>query len=117
MPPWKDSEARCGHADELLELKQDEAAAAAGLSLATWNKIENGRPGTPFISTRRAIAKALGWTPDSIARVLRGEDPIVEAGHATAHSVDERLAGMTAEHRAAAKAAIEVLLDRIESSL
>jgi transcriptional regulator with XRE-family HTH domain len=56
-----------------LGLKQAEAAALADMAPSTWASVEQGRQPSPAIDTRRGICRALGWTPDSIDRVLRGE--------------------------------------------
>jgi DNA-binding XRE family transcriptional regulator len=63
--------------DDVLKITQQEAAVLAGVSLASWNKIETGRqdPATLSIRNKRGMCAALGWSPDSIDRILRGEEP------------------------------------------
>ena len=60
-------------------------ADKAGVSEGLWRSVESGahRPAkgvvktvNPKPSTRALIADALGWTPDSIDRLLLGEDPM-----------------------------------------
>lgn len=57
---------------ESLDLTQKAAALAAGLSDTTWLVLESGKP----VSARsgRLACKALGWSSDSIDRLLRGEE-------------------------------------------
>lgn len=49
---------------------------ASGVSEPTISGIRKGRP-VKRRDKRRGICRALGWSPDSIDRMLRGEDPIV----------------------------------------
>lgn len=76
---------------EELGLTQNEAAnrSEGGVSLATWRNIETGfRP--PW---RRAgllaVCRVLGWTPESIERILAGEGP--EAVKLLTPSQEDRL--------------------------
>jgi len=61
---------------ESLRLSQNDAAARAGLSAGIWNMLENGRRESIRARTAKQIAEALGWTPDSIERLARGEEPV-----------------------------------------
>lgn len=49
---------------------------ASGVSEPTISGIRKGRP-VKRRDKLRGISRALGWSPDSIDRMLRGEDPIV----------------------------------------
>lgn len=62
-----------------LGFTQAELAVESGVSEPTIRVIETARRGSYQRATLRAIAQALGWTPDSLDRILRGEEP-VEAG-------------------------------------
>lgn len=62
------------------------AATAAGISEGLWRQVEAGeRPlrygrtetVNPKPATRAAICRALGWSPDSIDRLLEGKEPVV----------------------------------------
>lgn len=55
-----------------LGLTQEEAAAAGGVSGATWRSIEKGRSAGSNL-VRASMCKALGWTIDSIDRLERGD--------------------------------------------
>lgn len=69
------------------------------------------------IDTRRAVAVALGWTPDSIDRLLRGEDPVVAdlpAGFAAKMSLD--ISDLPASDRAIVTAMVERLRQQREGS-
>lgn len=61
------------------EVTQVEAAKRAGVSDTTWNQLENHRGPLPSPRTRRAVCRVLEWTPDSVDRILRGEDPVAIA--------------------------------------
>lgn len=64
-------------ADRLLS--KSEVIQASGVSDKTLNGYIAGEP-IKRIDKKRDLAKALGWTPDSIDRIYRGEDPIEVAG-------------------------------------
>lgn len=48
-----------------------------GVSPATWGKIENAKETSYKRRTLVAICRVLRWTPDSIDRLLRGEEPML----------------------------------------
>jgi transcriptional regulator with XRE-family HTH domain len=104
---------------QVLDISQSEAATAAGISLASWNKLENGRmPGAISRPTKRGVAQALGWTSDSVDRLLRGEGPVlVESGSSTSTSfnIDDRLAKLPKEKQASARAIVDAVLASIEA--
>lgn len=58
-----------------LLLTQGDAAQAAGVSVATWQKAESGRPMEYQPRTKKAIARALQWPDDALDRLVAGEDP------------------------------------------
>lgn len=62
--------------DEVLGISQSEAATRSGISLAVWNELESGRRKVSRPRTASLMARALGWTPDSIERLARGEEPV-----------------------------------------
>ncbi|HUY85853.1 MAG TPA: helix-turn-helix transcriptional regulator [Acidimicrobiales bacterium] len=57
-----------------LELTEEDVCANAGLSLATWSNLENAKA-KPRPVTAAKICRALGWSSDSIAKILSGEQP------------------------------------------
>lgn len=57
-----------------LGLTQQEAADQGGLSATTWRMAEKYQQAVSDLS-QVAIAKALGWRSDGVARVLAGEEP------------------------------------------
>jgi transcriptional regulator with XRE-family HTH domain len=59
-------------------LRQEDLAAAAGVSVAAVSKIERGLGGSGRRPTAVAlkVAAALGWSQSSIDRVLAGDDPV-----------------------------------------
>jgi len=89
---------------ELL-MSQAELAAAAGVSLSTVRAIESGRRTSLRASNRRAIARALGWEPESIDVILAGGDPIPAQHQPAQRSVADQLAELRAR------------LDRLEEML
>lgn len=59
-------------------MTQRELATAAKLSLKTVWRLENGDPETPKnFTVHRAVAQALGWTPESVEVVWAGGEPVV----------------------------------------
>ena len=69
---------------EVTYRSRRKAAMASEVSESMWRQIESGArqlaPGVeavvnPTSSTKTAICQALGWSPDSIDRLLRGEQP------------------------------------------
>jgi hypothetical protein len=83
---------------EALRISQ----GAAGISASTWRKVEHAVEPPYRRATLLTIAAALGWTPDSIDRLLDGKDPLELDGtrHGPApsnRSVEERLDQLEAE--------------------
>lgn len=61
--------------DDELGLSQEQLAAKADIGTATIRKIETAAQDRYNRSTLRQLTRALGWTPDSIDRILEGQDP------------------------------------------
>lgn len=60
----------------MLRIDQAGLARAAGISDATVRGFMNGQPrGLPREPTRWAVCDALGWTQDSIDKILAGGEP------------------------------------------
>lgn len=56
---------------------QVELARQSGVSSFTVQRMCSDDEGQTYrLDSRRRVASALGWTPDSIDRVLRGEPPV-----------------------------------------
>lgn len=100
---------------EDLDLTQSDAARLADLGLATWSAVEtNARDG--FVRpTLAAMSKALGWTPDSIERLARGEEPVEAAPERPAvyaSTADGQV--FTAAQIALIEATVHATLERIK---
>lgn len=96
-----------------LGLSQRAAAFRATTSPTTWSSLEtHGRPIDPL--TKPKVARALGWTTDSIDRILRGEDPEVDGmirPAPTLDDVDERISSLE-DRFSAMEEAVENLIRR-----
>lgn len=94
-----------------LGLTQGEAAASGGIAGTTWNTVEVGKSdGSDLV--RAAIARALQWTPDSIDRLERGEDPVETTAPGKADDAADP-ATLAAYQKLAEKvSALEVALER-----
>lgn len=57
------------------ELTQDELAVELGVGRSTIQNIERGQAFKKATPTIRAFARRVGWTDDSVDRVLAGGDP------------------------------------------
>lgn len=74
-----------------LGISQADAAAKGRTSPASWGLMQNAKQASYMRSTVLAVCRGLGWTPDSIDRLLNGEEPILTAeaaaasGKGTAH--------------------------------
>lgn len=91
-----------------LGLTQSALATDAGATDRLIRSIELGEERNRHPGTLRAIAAALGWTPDSIDRILAGEEP--KAVKLLAPDQEERLLALErqlAELRAEFRAARE----------
>lgn len=69
-----------------LRMTQKAAGLLARVSDTTWGSVENGRAESYDDDTLIGVCEALGWTPDSIERVLAGGDPEVLTAGPTAGS-------------------------------
>ncbi|MEV4907881.1 XRE family transcriptional regulator [Streptomyces albidoflavus] len=63
------------------KLTQEDVVQALDVSRATVQNIERGKPFSRVTANHRAYARLLGWTDDSLERVLAGGEPsrVVEA--------------------------------------
>ena len=64
---------------EELRLTQADAASLGGISEPSWNVLENNRQHSYKRRTLLAVCTALGWTSDSIERILDGHSPLLQA--------------------------------------
>jgi DNA-binding XRE family transcriptional regulator len=102
-----------------LNLKQHELAEMAGFSIATMGAIEGGRRPTMSLTTKRGLCAALGWSPDSIDRILRGEEPelLDQPKEHTATTVGAPFGGLPTDSeglkRLIREAVAEALADRL----
>jgi transcriptional regulator with XRE-family HTH domain len=88
--------------------------ADLGVSTARIGQIEQGKAAPLSALSTAAICRALGWTADSIERVLAGgeAEPLDKPAPATeaSFSVDEKLAKLTPAKRAAVIAMLDAML-------
>lgn len=90
-------------------MTQDDLAKAVGVGLSTVQTLERGsRSYAKVTATHRAIAKAVGWTEESVDAVLAGRTPTavhdalaVKLSHIEGGEVDELLDDLTERVRAA----------------
>ncbi|MFB7910223.1 helix-turn-helix transcriptional regulator [Kitasatospora sp. NPDC056076] len=90
-------------------MTQDDLARVVGVGLSTVQTLERGsRSYAKVNATHKAIAKAVGWTEDSIEAVLAGGNPTVRGWHGDTKpgdiedgEVDELLDDLTERVRAA----------------
>ncbi|MFH8380686.1 helix-turn-helix transcriptional regulator [Kitasatospora sp. NPDC018058] len=91
-------------------MTQDDLAKAVGVGLSTVQTLERGsRSYAKVNATHKAIAKAVGWTEDSVEAVLAGGNPTIQGRHgdvtpsveAEGEVVDELLDELTGRVRAA----------------
>jgi hypothetical protein len=89
-PAWVRVARRVVERRRALDLTVEDAAARSGVDVATWHRIEQAaQPG--YRAHRLAgVCRALGWTPDSINRIVSGGEP-EPAGAARHHSRLTRL--------------------------
>lgn len=79
-----------------LGMSQRALGTAAGTTDRLVSDIERADRTTYSEAKLRGISRALGWTPDSIERILNGGRP-VEEQPAAAPSMDERIAALEAK--------------------
>lgn len=87
----RDDWERVGQAIRARRLHLDIGQDQLGISKAVASNLENGKQTSFARSSLMRVSRALGWTSDSIERMVRGEDPI-----SAEPSVDERLAALEA---------------------
>src|SRR5687768_2738282 len=73
---------------------QRECATAAGVSEMTWFNLEAGK--SVKARTSRKASEALGWTPDSIDRILAGKNPLDNDAEALIDSIARHPITLTA---------------------
>lgn len=85
-PQWNRLGEHIRRARRRARLNQDELAARANVSKRTIGSYENGRvpEGVSIPDGYYQVADALGWTGDSIDRILQGGDPAEAKGHPAA---------------------------------
>jgi DNA-binding XRE family transcriptional regulator len=100
-----------------LDLSQRAAAIAADTSPTTWGNLEKHSQRVDPLS-RTKICRALGWTLDSIDRILDGGEPEEAEGFAPLPSMDEVAGRLTTleEGLAGLRADVRAQLERIEST-
>ncbi|MFS4103851.1 helix-turn-helix domain-containing protein [Streptomyces sp. PD-S100-1] len=76
---WSRLGAKLAQARKTMGLKQPELAQRISVGRATIQNIEAGKPFKNITPAIRAYADAVGWTHDSVARVLAGGEP--ESAH------------------------------------
>jgi transcriptional regulator with XRE-family HTH domain len=86
-----------------------------GVSTARIGQVEQGKDAPLSALSAAAICRALGWSADSIDRVLGGGDPVVEDAGPTSFNVDERLSRLPKEKQASARAVVDAVLAAIEA--
>ncbi|MEU6990286.1 helix-turn-helix transcriptional regulator [Streptomyces sp. NPDC046465] len=72
---WSRLGAKLAHARKAVGLKQPEMGERIGVGRATIQKIEAGTPFKNITPAIRDYAEAVGWTYDSVVRVLGGGEP------------------------------------------
>jgi hypothetical protein len=66
---------------EQLGIRVDDVAAQVGITAEAWRTLETGRRPSGFHKQHAAAASAaLGWTPDSLDRIVRGHRPLDAPG-------------------------------------
>ena len=79
-PEWVRVARRVVERRRALDLTVEDAAGRGGVDVATWHRIEQAAQ--PGYRAHRLIGvcRALGWTPDSIHRILNGGEPRAALG-------------------------------------
>lgn len=72
--PWAEVARRIDERIDELKLTNAEVLRRSGLSYKTLARYLEGKP-IRRRDKERGLCEALGWTTDSIARILRGEEP------------------------------------------
>lgn len=78
------------HRRTTLGLSQRRAADRGGLSPTTWGSLEKHHQRIDDLSRPR-FCRALGWTPDSIDRILRGKEPQLDEDAPEPVSIEEQI--------------------------
>ncbi|MEU8316669.1 MULTISPECIES: helix-turn-helix transcriptional regulator [Actinomycetes] len=77
-------------AREALKLTQVEVAERIGVSRTPIQSIERGDTRAKITGTMRGYAQLLGWTPESIDRVLAGGEPLMRSADGGAQPAPSR---------------------------
>lgn len=72
---------------EALNLTQQQASEAAGVSLAVWSVLERGRNDNPKRKSLRGVDTALGWGHGSAEAIADGGEPTLAGPAPTAGAV------------------------------
>lgn len=93
MDDWEAVAAAVERRRLALGLTQRQAAERGSVAIQTWNLIEGGGRTSYRALTIAGVCRALGWSDDSIDRILRGEEP--EIVGTTVHVSDSDSATFT----------------------
>lgn len=85
QPPHERLDALMTYRIAELGIGWEQLASRTGLKYETIRGIRKGESGGRPL-TRRAISVALGWTPDSVDRILAGGDPAEATAAPAVHS-------------------------------
>lgn len=92
-----------------LKLSQRELVERSGVSSSTWRSLAAGAP-VRRNDKVRGICIALGWTPDSIDRILAGEEPNESPGSEPVQ-IAAKADRLTPEQRKAVESIIDQFLE------
>jgi DNA-binding Xre family transcriptional regulator len=60
-----------------IHLGITELSTKAGISVITIRRVRQGKGASLHAQSLRKLSDALGWTPDSIQRIVNGQGPVV----------------------------------------
>ena len=94
---------------------------ASGVSDVTLRRMRDGAQDQFAPSKERPAERALGWGAGSFDLIRSGRPPTTisraQTSYSTSAGLEERLGRMSAEQAAAARAAIEAMMDSFEERL
>lgn len=111
---WQAVAAHVAEAMTARALSQADLADASGVSAYTVRRVMHGETGNYRPDRLRKISRALGWSADSIERILAGGEPEPMAT-ATAEQEVEELRGIVDERVAELRADLDRALAAIEA--